>query len=146
MCLYASDNEIVVNQTRDIATCMTSGEDIYRTFDNVYFHYHHPCAIGLLVSSYVDIYTFTECDAVDKCACYKVVHMMLQSNEHTTTYILRNKELTITTASGQITRDASSLTPNKPANLDDMGKAKQPDLRINWREITHIGDFFRSLF
>ena len=67
-----ADQEMTVNQTRDRATCMTSGEDIYRTFDNVYYHYHHPCAVGLLVSSFIDIYTFTECDPVDKCACYKV--------------------------------------------------------------------------
>ena len=101
---------------------MTSGEDIYRTFDNVYFHYHHPCAVGLLVSQWIDIYTFTECDPVDKCACYKVVHMIFQSNEFTTTYMLRNNELTITTPSGTVTRSASSLTPNEPSNLDENGK------------------------
>merc|ERR1719309_209543 len=105
---------------------MTSGEDIYRTFDNVYFHYHHPCAVGLLVSSWIDIYTFTECDPVDKCACYKVVNLIFQNNEQSTTYLLRNQELTITTSEGQITRDASSLTPNEPSNLDDMGS-------INWK-------------
>ena len=52
--------------------------------------------------------------------------MIFQNNEASTTYVLRNKELTITTEGGQITRDASSLTPNEPSNLDDVGS-------INWK-------------
>jgi hypothetical protein len=128
------NDEILVNQTRDVATCMTSGEDIYRTFDNVYFHYHHPCAIGLLVSSWIDIYTYTKCDPVKKCACYKIVTILIQNNDYFTKYVLANTALTITTSNSQITRDASSLKPNKPSNLDESGS-------INWK-IDDVGSIY----
>lgn len=57
----------------DRVTCMTAGEDIFRTFDNARFTYYSTCTIALLkTGNGLEVYTQTLCDANNKCNCRKV--------------------------------------------------------------------------
>ena len=56
----------------DEATCLLSGEDIVRTFDNAHFTYYSTCKIALIKNEFFSLYTQTTCDAKDKCVCNKV--------------------------------------------------------------------------
>ncbi len=58
--------------------------------------------------------------------------MILQNGERTTTYMLHGNKLTIsTTGSKPVTRETSSLTKNKPQNLDEKGEKKNRDIGKN---------------
>ena len=64
--------------------------------------------------------------------------MIVQNGERTTTYMLHDNKLTIsTTGSKPVTRETSSLTKNKPENLDQKGEEnmtavlKKMESRIN---------------
>ena len=62
-----------VSVEQDRVTCMTAGEDIYRTFDGASFTYYSTCTVGLLKSTTgVEVFTQTVCEADDKCNCRKV--------------------------------------------------------------------------
>uniref|UniRef100_A0A2C9JLT8 VWFD domain-containing protein n=1 Tax=Biomphalaria glabrata TaxID=6526 RepID=A0A2C9JLT8_BIOGL len=111
---------VKVNNTLDVATCMTSGDDVYRTFDGVLFNYLTLCAVGLVVTPQLEIYTVTECDPLDKCTCSKVVTIIVRGDP-TITYTLEGVFLTKSNGTSHETFDASKLTDNVPSAVDKLG-------------------------
>ncbi|KAH9494673.1 hypothetical protein Btru_020487 [Bulinus truncatus] len=109
-----------VNNTMDVATCMTSGDDIYRTFDGVLFKYLTLCAVGLVVTPQLEIYTVTECDPLDKCTCSKVVTIIVKGDPPIT-YTLEGKYLTKSNGTFKEVFNASALTDNMPTAVDKLG-------------------------
>ena len=71
-----------VNETTtvelDRVTCMTAGEDIFRTFDDARFTYYSTCTIALLKSTNgLEVYTQTVCEADNKCNCRKFEYSLI---------------------------------------------------------------------
>ncbi|GFO29050.1 sco-spondin [Plakobranchus ocellatus] len=113
-------NVIKVAKDRDMATCMTSGDDVYRTFDGVLFNYHSTCAVGLVVTDALKIYTVTECDPTDKCTCLKVVTIQM-SVHPPAEYVLENTLLTVSEGSRTYTLDLSKNPGREPIAINGKG-------------------------
>lgn len=91
MLSFLKDDIIVQNPKLDMVTCMTSGDDMYRTFNGIIFKYLFLCTVGLLESEQIDIYSMTFCDPLNKCTCYKV-----NNNHEKHEHKIPNKNLYIT--------------------------------------------------
>uniref|UniRef100_A0A2C9JWJ1 VWFD domain-containing protein n=1 Tax=Biomphalaria glabrata TaxID=6526 RepID=A0A2C9JWJ1_BIOGL len=111
---------VVVNNTLDINTCMTSGDDEYRTFDGIYYRYASQCAVGLVVSPQIQIYAVTECDPMDKCTCQKILTVILNLDVQRT-YTLEGSILTFSDGATTDTVDISKRPDNVPFVVDKPG-------------------------
>ncbi|RUS82961.1 hypothetical protein EGW08_009298 [Elysia chlorotica] len=98
------------------ATCMASG-DIYRTLDGVVFKYHSVCAVGMLITDALRIYTVSRCDPVDRSTCSKDVIIEIEA----TTYTLTSTTLTVHDGSDSISFDISKLVHNRPTAVNNKG-------------------------
>ncbi|XP_070204533.1 mucin-2-like isoform X2 [Littorina saxatilis] len=94
-------NDTLVGKELDRVTCMTAGEDIFRTFDDARFTFYSTCTIALLKSSSgIELYTQTVCEAKDKCNCKKVVTLKYMKNDEKYTLVVSEDTVTVTGPTG----------------------------------------------
>ncbi|XP_076452509.1 mucin-6-like [Babylonia areolata] len=113
-----------VSAERDRVTCMTAGEDIYRTFDDARFTYYSTCTVALLKSSSgMEIYSRTMCEAMNKCSCRKVVTVRYIQNNVARSLLVEDDTVTVTGPDGTsvipITSSKSSIGNNIVFKMED---------------------------
>ncbi|XP_076435239.1 uncharacterized protein LOC143275061 [Babylonia areolata] len=121
-CTPCASTQGEVNDTvsveRDRVTCLTAGEDIYRTFDGASFLHHSTCSVGLLrAGTGLELYTSTSClTAGDICNCRKDVKMNFMKNDEHYSLRLQENTVTVTGPDGTdvipVTNEKSSIGNN----------------------------------
>ncbi|KAH9489453.1 hypothetical protein Btru_046229, partial [Bulinus truncatus] len=114
--------ETVIQTTNklDYVSCMTSFDSFYRTFNGATFNYQTSFAVGLLLSSTLDMYATTHCDPLNQCTCSKNVTIFMKEPQ-AMNLTLQDKILTLTDGETSKTYNASQLTDNTPTAIDDAG-------------------------